>query len=838
MKDIATYDYLILSNFFPDSAVEQFRESAINPIIALLNAEFVEGGDKAIAELLHAIPNVDKFTNNGGLKSNLQKTYAHVIKDGGISFRGKSIECSGVTKCLSFKPVTPRLDKEGKPVKYENPPKSISQVLLPQIDIDTWKDICSRCGVEIPDDVDINRTWQTEEIGSEEWRDYHEFDLNEKFVKWLKDNPQVPIVITEGAKKTYSGTSASYVLAGLGGVWNGCEKIDKDKDTKDENNYKLITDLRMLAILGRKFVIAFDKDTKPKTIAHVKMAAKRLANLLTAEGCEVTFANWDSEDGKGIDDLIFNKGFDAFINAVENSGAELISPKPKTTSKNDSYSSASEGSKPEPPKNPPPLEMSKSVFKDLFENIIRFDASVKQYWRYNGKGMWVTCSNEYIFHTVSEYIEANVPLPFSPSYVENVIKFALGKVLHEGWTEASNLLYIPFTNGVLEMKTKQLLPHSPDYGFTWQLPRTYSVIEASWGNIDRFLDELCVDNKQLKDIAISFCTAILTGRSDLQKFLYLFGSGANGKGAFMSLLSMLVGKENTHSTTMSDLNENRFEAANLKAKRLVLMTDEDKRVGGLSVFKSATGQDPIRNERKGKDANNFIFKGMFVIAANSPTFVGDSNFAIKRRKLDFPCLARIAESERRELTPEFEANLTAFTTYLLALPDEWVTATIRGASSVEAVKQLNWEMTIREDSIAAFYDECLIIDLNGIAPCGELYKKYQSYCEDSGLKSKSIKNFTPSLVELCNDSLGHSISKKRTSSGETIRGLRFREASDEEREEETAKNSCYPKSIYPTHPTLLAQGKLLNPTLYPTQPCTTMHHDKSNTDESEPLTEF
>ncbi len=168
---------------------------------------------------------------------------------------------------------------------------------------------------------------------------------------------------------------------------------------------------------------------------------------------------------------------------------------------------------------------------------------------------------------------------------------------------------------------------------TWQLPRSYSAIDAKWDAIDKFLHSLCVGNQQLRDIAIAFCAAILTGRSDLQKFLYLFGSGANGKGAFMSLLSMLVGKENTHSTTMADLNGNQFEPANLKGKRLVVMTDEDKRVGGLSVFKSATGQDPIRYERKGKDASNFIFKGMFVIAANSPTFVGDSNFAIKRRKL-------------------------------------------------------------------------------------------------------------------------------------------------------------------------------------------------------------
>ena len=100
--------------------------------------------------------------------------------------------------------------------------------------------------------------------------------------------------------------------------------------------------------------------------------------------------------------------------------------------------------------------------------------------------------------------------------------------------------------------------------------------------------------------------------------------------------------------------------------------------------------------------------------------------------------------------------------YLFGLPDEWVTATIRGAGSVEAVKQLNGEMTVREDSIAAFFDEKLIIDPSDSIGCGALYSLYKSYCDDSGLKPKSIKNFTPSLVELCNDSLGHSITHKQT----------------------------------------------------------------------------
>jgi putative DNA primase/helicase len=645
-----------------------------------------------------------------------------------------------------FKPENPTAHWSNGKVstdKYIGAVGESPRAYCPNIDESTWAVIACRYGVE--------------KTGNNFW-------------EWLLDHPEIPVIITEGEKKAYCGLSAGYVVISLPGIDSGY-KSSSDNDDGSGSRLDLIPDLQALAQEGRTIYIAFDRDSNPQTVKRVQKARRKLAQLLGEFGCETRSIKWEGQY-KGLDDFFFGAGQDALDKAIET--AQNITPKIE----------GGEGDKEKKESIPSSLEMSKKVFPDLFENAIRFDASIKQYWRYDGKGKWANCSDEYIFGIVQEYLEEAVST-FSPSYVRNVIEFARKDFLHEGWTEASNLLYIPFDNGVLELKTGQLLDHSPDYGFTWQLPRPYSSDAASWGNIDKFLDTFTNKNRQLKDIAIAFCVAVLTGRSDLQKFLYLFGSGANGKGAFMSLLSMLVGKENTHSTTIAELNESRFESANLMNKRLVLMTDEDKRVGGLSVFKSATGQDPIRYERKGKDATNFIFKGMFVIAANSPTFVGDSSYAIKRRKVDFPCLARVEEKDRRDLTPEFEAELTAFTTYLLSIPDEAVTAVIRGAGSVEAVKQLNWEMTVREDSIAAFFSDKLIIDPSGSIACGNLYKGYQSYCEDSGLKSKSINNFTPSLIELCNDSLGHSIAHKHTKKGKFINGLRLRYNCEHPSDEET-----------------------------------------------------
>jgi putative DNA primase/helicase len=654
-----------------------------------------------------------------------------------------------------FKPENPPADwkKPGKSQKYLGAVGTLPRAYLPNVSIKVWQKIADRYQVPVNGDC---------------------------FGTWLLNHPEIPVIPTEGEKKALAALAAGYAAVSIPGIDCGYRSIS-EKEDGSEGRLELIDDLKALATNGRKILIGFDRDSAPRTIKRVQQARRKLAQLFAEIGSETYSIRWPDQY-KGLDDFIFGAGQRALDEAIKN--PQNITPP------------ASNDAEDKKPKIPPALAISKLVFTDLFAEKIRFDASNKQYWRYDGRGKWVVCSDEFVFGIVQEYLEESVEA-FSPSYVRNVIEFARKDFLHEGWTEASSLLYLPFTNGVLEISSNSLLPHSPDYGFTWQLPREYSIEAGDWDKISDFLKTFCCENKQLGEIALAFCNAVLKGRSDLQKFSYLFGSGANGKGALMRLLAMLVGDENTHTTTMAELCGNRFESANLKNKRLVLMTDEDKGNSGFGIFKAATGQDPIRFERKGKDASNFIFKGMMVVAANSPTFTGESNPALKRRKVDFPCLARIPESDRRDLTPEFEADLPAFTTYLLSLSDDWVTETIRRADQIEVVRALSWEMAIREDSIAAFYDEHLITEDGSSIKCGELYKHYQSYCEASGLKAKSINNFTPNLLELCNASLGHSIERRHTRDGKSIFGLRIRSDVDERKTttSSTSKNTIFLSDI-------------------------------------------
>jgi P4 family phage/plasmid primase-like protien len=299
-------------------------------------------------------------------------------------------------------------------------------------------------------------------------------------------------------------------------------------------------------------------------------------------------------------------------------------------------------------------------------------------------------------------------------------------------------------------------------------------LTPAWESIDKFFDTVTRNDAQLKNLLIAACCAVLLGRSDLQKALYLFGSGANGKGTFLRLLEMLVGVENGYSTSLENLCGNRFEVANIYSKRLVICPDEDRRVGGLSVFKSITGGDSLRGEEKGRKAYSFRYNGLVAIASNDPIFVGDNSYGLSRRLIPIPFSHQIPDSERRDLSLEFMADLPAFTTYLLELDRQWVTDTLKQSKSLPSVKTLEWELATRTDSIAAFYDEKLIYDSTASIPAAQLFGEYKQFCTDGGFIAKHQNNFCPSLVALCVDKLQQPVSSFKDRTGKIVQGLRLR----------------------------------------------------------------
>ncbi len=131
------------------------------------------------------------------------------------------------------------------------------------------------------------------------------------FWQWVLENPEIPLFITEGAKKAGTLLTAGYAAIALPGINNGC-RTPKDSMGNRIGKSHLIPQLAKFAVQGRKIYLVFDQDSKPTTIKAVNCAIRKLGYLFTQANCTVSVVTWPSEWGKGVDDLIVNKGKETF----------------------------------------------------------------------------------------------------------------------------------------------------------------------------------------------------------------------------------------------------------------------------------------------------------------------------------------------------------------------------------------------------------------------------------------------------------------------------------------------------------------------------------------------
>ncbi len=147
--------------------------------------------------------------------------------------------------------------------------------------LNEWLKISDRYSVEILDsDIDETR----DDLG---------------FWAWVMKHSEIPITITEGAKKAGCLLSNGVVSIALTGVWNG--QNGKGSDLKGS--------LKKFIVPGRPIYLGFDGDVVVKE--SVEKALIQFGRLCKKAKAEVLIMQWDLTFGKGIDDVVVKQGTEA-----------------------------------------------------------------------------------------------------------------------------------------------------------------------------------------------------------------------------------------------------------------------------------------------------------------------------------------------------------------------------------------------------------------------------------------------------------------------------------------------------------------------------------------------
>jgi hypothetical protein len=277
---------------------QEWLDSCVDPEIIALNVRSLSG-----AEALNYLLYSDKLKrrNDGRLRDRDLERYKHCEK-GGFWIEGVCLP-GGVPEWGAFKPDRPRTTGDvgnKKILKYEHPPKESTGVFALKSPLHVWEKIADRAGVAMPTIIELLNFWQ-----------------------WVIEHPEVPVVITEGAKKAGALLTAGYAAIGLPGIFNGYRQ-PKNEEGEAIGMPHLIPELESLAVAGRSIYFAFDNDSKVTTRTNVKIAISKTAKLLTQKGCKSFVVDWSSFREKGCDDLIANKGVNTFHKAYQHASHLLI----------------------------------------------------------------------------------------------------------------------------------------------------------------------------------------------------------------------------------------------------------------------------------------------------------------------------------------------------------------------------------------------------------------------------------------------------------------------------------------------------------------------------------
>lgn len=307
---------------------------------------------------------------------------------------------------------------------------------------------------------------------------------------------------------------------------------------------------------------------------------------------------------------------------------------------------------------------------------------------------------------------------------------------------------INFRNGLFDLKTNQIILHSPKYFTINQINVNLNTNPVKVVAVDKFLDRITCDNCERKNAILQMIGYSMTSSVEMQKAFVLYGKTAgNGKSTLLEIIEKLIGRENVSHVTLQDFVSNRFSVSEIKGKLVNIVSEMTKEfLKDSSVFKQIVTGDTINVEEKFKDRHTIKPYAKHIFTANELPKVADTSNGYFRRLFIIPFEAVFTETEKSNFNFNELVTKQALE-YLAAISLKEYIKAIRKNKFSNEEESKNIIETYKMDSntvIAYLYDKdrmrCLLRS-GRVRKRNEVFADYINYCKDSGYIHKGRNKF-------------------------------------------------------------------------------------------------
>ncbi len=314
----------------------------------------------------------------------------------------------------------------------------------------------------------------------------------------------------------------------------------------------------------------------------------------------------------------------------------------------------------------------------------------------------------------------------------------------------SDMRRINLQNGIFNLETCKLEPHSKSFMSNIQLPFRYDP-NAKCPVFDKFILDIFDGDRDITDYIMKVWAYLLIPTYAFQKIWVWYGSGRNGKGTLANLITTMLGMANVSNESIDDLVGSHFSAINLKDKLVNFSSELKMGDVDIAMLKKLSGGDTIAADKKFKDKVSFVNNARLIIMANElPRFSEVGNAVMQRFELiNFPKEFNGSNMDTK-LSEKLGAELSGIFNRVVSVMPSIYDA--QGAINFDApakVSRMKNSAMSDLSSVVEYIEERCEADPNGSVKLSELYGRYYNWTQRFGYKPVGKKNFSSTLRSTC-----------------------------------------------------------------------------------------
>lgn len=299
-------------------------------------------------------------------------------------------------------------------------------------------------------------------------------------------------------------------------------------------------------------------------------------------------------------------------------------------------------------------------------------------------------------------------------------------------------------NGLLNISTRELSPHTPDFVSLVQYPVNYdpTAISPTW---DKCIKEWMSGPEALEKTRLlqQFCGYCLSSSMLYDRALFMVGDGGNGKSTFIDTISMVIGTKATSHIDLESLY-GQFGFKGLIGKRLNIIEEVHGNYYQSNKLKKLISGEQVTIDIKYKDQFTFRPQAKFVFSVNLLPRVDDTSTATERRI----CCLQFLNNYRDNPNYELRSNVGLLAKELSGILNWMIDGAIdlaenkKFVTTMEQTKMLD-DYRAENSSVEGFLSQCVTFLPGAEIVTPELYSEYKRWSEtDGGRKTKANITFT------------------------------------------------------------------------------------------------